>query len=83
MQGCLCQSRIEGLIRGLNRALTTMHNWMEGLYTAAKHLRCFGDIGNISLDLVWKPLYSARSIMDALYGQSGIPDFLRCTSRAE
>ncbi len=29
-----------------------MHDRMEGLYTAAKHLGCFGDIGDVSLDLV-------------------------------
>jgi len=74
----------KGWNRGLDRALTTMHNGMEGLYTAAKHLRCFGDIGNISLDLVQKPLsYRGQSIVDVLYGQSSIPDLLRCTSRAE
>lgn len=64
--------------------LTAMHNRMEGLYTAAEHLGSFGDVGNISLDLVRKPLsYQAQSIVDVLYGQSSIPDPLRCTSRAE
>ena len=61
-----------------------MHDGVESLYTATKHLRCFGDIGDIALDPGWKPLsYRTESIPDALYGQSGIPDLLRCAPRAK
>jgi hypothetical protein len=61
-----------------------MYDRMEGLYTATEHLGCFGDIGNIALDLGWRPLsYYAESILDALDGQSGIPYLLRCTPRAK
>jgi hypothetical protein len=61
-----------------------MHDRMEGLYTATKHLGCFCDIGDITLNLGWKPLsYGVEIVVDALYGQSSIPDLLRCTPRAK
>jgi hypothetical protein len=61
-----------------------MHDRMEGLYAATEYLGCFGDIGDIASDLGRKPLsYRVESILDALYGQSSIPDLLRCAPRAK
>jgi hypothetical protein len=71
----------------LNRTdelLTAVHNWMESLYTATEHFRCFGDVGDIPMDRVEKSLTRRTEyIQDALNGQSSFPDFLRCTSRGK
>jgi hypothetical protein len=59
--------------------LTAVHNWMESLYTATEHFRCFGDVGDIPVDRVEKSLTRrTENIQDALNSQSGVPDFLRC-----
>ena len=43
----------------LNRAdglLTAVHNWVESLYTATEHFRCFGDVGDIPVNQVEESL---------------------------
>ena len=57
---------------------------MESLYTTTEHFRCFGDVGDITVDRIEKSLTRrTANIQDVLDSQSSVPDFLRGTSRGK